>query len=292
MKIEVVADEACVCGEGPIWHRDHQRLYWHDIPRGLLFSYDPENKSHQQVHAGGFIGGTTIEQDGGMLLLGEGGRVACWDGKAERVLIDRIPDETRFNDVGADPMGRVFGGMMPVDAADGGFERLGRLYLLETDGRVRVMDEGIGCANGIDFSMDGRTMYFADSNAYVVYRYTYDPYQGVLSDRRVLIQWQSPEKPDGLTVDSQGCLWVAFWDGGCVRRFDGQGQLLQTIALPTQLTTSCAFGGKDLDTLFVTSAGGDDRQTHGPLAGALFKITGLKVQGRPVFRSKMALGQD
>jgi sugar lactone lactonase YvrE len=293
MEVEIIADEACRCGEGPIWHAAEKRLYWQDSTTGRLFRYDPASQSHEQVLKTDYIGATTVQADGSMLVFGSG--CGVWrlrDGQLT-VLCEPMPGESRFNDVAADPAGRVFAGSMPIDAPDntgtpGKHKRLGRLYLFDTDLSCRVVEEDLGCANGIGFSPDHNTMYYVDSLAHAIHAYTYDIGTGDITGRRTFAPIDAPPLPDGLTVDAQGCVWLALWDGGCVRRYSPDGELMQTVTLPTPLTTSLMFGGEALDELFVTSAGGDNKDTKGQDAGALFRLR-PGVTGRPENLSRLGL---
>ena len=290
MQVEIIADEACHCGEGPIWNMAEQRLYWQDSTTGRLFRYDPAAHKHEQVLKADYIGATTVQADGSMLVFGTGCGVWRWhDGKLS-AFINPMPGESRFNDVAADPKGRVFAGSMPINDPDnpGKHKRLGRLYRYDTDLSVRYVEEGIGCANGIGYSLDNKTMYYVDSHAHSIDAYDYDLDTGDISSRRKLAPVQAPLVPDGQTVDAEGCIWLAVWEGGCVKRFSPKGELMQTIELPTALTTSVMFGGPDLDEIYVTSAGGNDKQNRGPHAGALFRIR-AGVKGRPENLSRLGL---
>ncbi len=290
MEIEVIADEACHCGEGPIWHADEQRLYWQDSTTGRLFRYDPASQQHEQVLKTEYIGATTVQADGSLLVFGSGCGLWRWHDDKLTTVCEPMPGESRFNDVAADPAGRVFAGSMPIDDPDnpGKHNRLGRLYLFDTDLSCRVVEEDLSCANGIGFSLDHKTMYYVDSPAHQIYAYDYDITTGDISARRTFAPVESPLIPDGLTVDEDGCVWLACWEGGCVKRFAPDGELMQTIKLPTPLTTSVMFGGKDLDELYVTSAGGNHKDSRGPHAGALFRIR-PGVRGRPENLSRLGL---
>lgn len=290
MEVEIIADEACHCGEGPIWHAAEQKLYWQDSTTGRLFRYDPATHQHEQVLQLDYIGATTVQPDGSMLLFGWACEV--WrlrDGELSP-LFAPIPGETRFNDVGADPEGRVFAGSMPAEDPDhpGKPKHLGRLYRYDTDGSRWVVEENVGCANGVGFSLDYKTMYYVDSVTHAIHAYDYDRKTGNISNRRVFAQVDQALLPDGLTVDAEGCIWCAMWEGGCVMRFSPDGKRMQTIELPAALTTSVMFGGPNLDELYVTSAGGDDKARRGLQAGALFRVR-PGVKGRPENLSRLGL---
>ncbi len=292
IEVEIIADEACHCGEGPIWHEDEQRLYWQDSTTGRLFRYDHATQSHEQILKTDYIGATTIQADGSLLVFGQGCAVWQFHNDQLTTLCEPIPGESRFNDIATDPAGRVFAGSMPINDPDnpGKHKRLGRLHLFDTDLTCRVVEENIGCANGIGFSLDSKTMYYVDSLAHAIHAYDYDIHTGNISARRTFADIDKPLLPDGLTVDAEGCVWLALWEGGCVRQYFPDGELMQTIAIPTPLTTSLMFGGPQLDELYITSAGGNKKDTHGQSAGSLFRIR-PGVKGRPENLSRLGLTQ-
>ncbi len=290
MEVEVIADEACLCGEGPIWHGGERRLYWQDSTTGRLFRYDPGAQNHEQVLKTDYIGATTVQADGSLLVFGTDCGVWRFHDGQLTTFIEPMPGESRFNDVAADPVGRVFAGSVPVDDPEqpGQHKRLGRLYLFDTDLSVKVVEQDLGCANGIGFSLDNNTMYYVDSLAHAIHAYDYDLQTGGITSRRIFAPIDEPLLPDGLTVDAEGCIWLALWDGGCVRRYSPGGELMQTVKLPTPLTTSLMFGGEALDELYVTSAGGDKKDSNGQTAGALFRLR-PGVKGRPENLSRLGL---
>lgn len=284
MQPEPLCDYECVTGEGPIWHPDEQRLYWIDIPPGRLFRYDPATGDHEQVYQGGEIGGFTIQQDGSLLLFGEKGSVRQWHDGQITTLIDHIAGEEsgRFNDVIADPAGRVFCGTMPTGNS------LARLYRLDTDGSLTTVLTGVGLSNGMGFSPDHSKFYFTDSNNRVIYHFDYDPGSGSLSNQRVFARIdQGDAVPDGMTVDAEGYVWSARWDGGRLVRYAPDGAEDRTIEFPTAKVSCTTFGGPRYRDMYVTTAGGDDRKANGPSAGVLFRVQAEGFHGVPEFRSRV-----
>lgn len=176
------------------------------------------------------------------------------------------PRSNRFNDAKADRHGRIWAGSMPRSAD----QPVGALYRLDTDRTVTQVDAGYTVANGPAFSLDGRFLYHTDSAARVIYRFRMHE-DGTLSDRTVFVAFVAEwGKPDGMTVDGEGGLWVAHWGAGRVSRFDEQGRMERSIHLPASQITSCTFAGAQLDRMFVTSAA--DGVPDEPHAGALFEI--------------------
>jgi D-xylono/L-arabinono-1,4-lactonase len=286
---EMIADYQCQTGESPLWHPDERRLYWLDIPRGRMFRYEPATGRHEQVYEGDQIGGFTLQADGALLLFMARGRVAVWRHGSLTTIIPEIEREreSRFNDVEADPAGRVLCGTMSIREPDRTIRQYGQLYRLDPDGSLTTLIEQTVTSNGMGFSPDQRTLYHADSGAQTIVAFDYDRRSGRLSNRRLIVETGPGEgRPDGLTVDAEGCLWSARWDGGCVVRLTPDGRELERLSLPARKVSSVAFGGPDYDELYITTAGGDERATEGPGAGALFRAW-PGVRGAPVFRSRI-----
>jgi sugar lactone lactonase YvrE len=189
--------------------------------------------------------------------------------------------DVRMNDGACDPQGRFWAGTMAYDESPGA----GTLYRLELDGSCTTMLTGLTISNGIGWSPDASTMYLNDSGTGRVDAFRFDGPSGAISDRRTLVQISEPGvAPDGLTVDDEGGIWVALWNGGAVHRYAPDGSLLTSVQLPVERPTSCAFGGPERETLFVTSARtglDDDALIRQPHAGKVFAIDGLGVRGLP-----------
>jgi D-xylonolactonase len=287
MEIELIADYACVVGEGVIWHPTERRVYWVDIPAGRLFRYDPATGRHEQMIEGEPIGGVTVQADGALLLFRARGAVQLWRDGALTTVVDEIPADrdSRFNDVIADPAGRVFCGTMASES------HAGRLYRLDPDGRLTVVLEDIQVPNGLGFTPDRRGLYFTDTMRRVINLFDYDEATGELTNQRVFAR--APEEageglPDGMTVDREGDVWSARWDGGCLVRYAPDGREIGRIAFPARKVASAAFGGDDYGDLYVITAGGDQKATDGAGAGALFRLR-PGATGVPEFASRVGL---
>jgi len=281
MTPELIADYGCATGENPLWHAAERRIYWVDIPGARLFRYDPATGSHCQVLEGMVVGGFTLQADGALLLFGRGGAVKTWREGRLCTVIEEIPAERkgRFNDVIADPEGRVFCGTL----GRGG----GRLYRLDPDGTLTVMLEGVGCSNGMGFTPDLARMYYTDSEAHEIYVFDYDRATGALSNKRLFVRVEDA-LPDGLTVDAEGCVWSAMWGGARLVRYAPDGGELLRVGFPVKKVSSVAFGGTDYAEAYVTTAGGDRKQEEGAAAGALFRLR-PGVRGVPEFVSRIGL---
>lgn len=271
-QVELIVDEPCQLGENPLWHPLEKRLYWADIIRGLIFRYDPASGRHELCYQGKPAGGLTFQADGSLLLFMDRGRIARWHEGRLETIISEIPGEerTRFNDVIADPAGRVFCGTMPMEAD----EKSGRLYRLDCDGSLHRILDGVIISNGMGFTLDHRGFYYTDSGCRTIYHFDYDEASGAITHQRAWIE--TPEGagvPDGMKVDAEGSIWSARWDGYAVHHYSSSGVELERIAFPARKITSVAFGGDDLTDLYVTSAlAGGDRTSEGAGGGALFKL--------------------
>lgn len=280
---EVVCDYACEIGENPLWHPMEKRLYWCDISTGRMFRYEPRTGTHEQFYQGESVGGFTIEADGALLLFMARGTVRLMRDNKLKTIIEEIPEEreTRFNDVIADPLGRVFCGTMGTN------QRPGRLYRLDPSATPTLLLEGVGCPNGLGFTLDRKGMYFTDSFARTIYLFDYNEERGTLSNRRTFVRTtESDGMPDGMTVDSEGYVWTALWDGSSLVRYTVEGKEAQRVPIPAKKASSLVFGGDDLTDIYVTSAGGQNKSSEGASAGALFRLN-LGIPGVPEFVSRI-----
>jgi len=283
MNPELLCDYQCETGEGPIWHPGEQRLYWLDIPAGRMFRYDPATEEHELVYEGSQVGGFTIQDDGSLLLFGEQGSVRRWHHGELSTLIEKLPGEetTRFNDVIADPEGRVFCGTMPAS------DHPARLYRLDVDGSIKLVLDNVGLSNGMGFSPDRSTLYFTDSSNRVIYAFSYDQAGGGISEQRVFARIEGVEQPDGLTVDADGFVWSARWDGSRLVRYTPEGEIERVVEFPVTQVSCLTFGGADYRDIYVTTAGGHERPARGLLAGALFRLRIDGIRGVPEFHSRV-----
>lgn len=287
MQPELIADYECVTGEGPLWHPNEYLVYWADIPAGRLFRYNPATGRHEKFYEGDVVGGFTIQENDGLLLFMARGAIKQWRHGRLSTLLEEIPDEaeTRFNDVFADVQGRVFCGTMPTK------ERKGRLYRLDIDGSLHKLLEGIGVSNGMGLTPDRKGLYYTDSAARQIYLFDYDAATGAITNQRVFKDLTGEEGvPDGMTVDAEGCVWSARWDGWCLVRYAPDGAELQRIKFPAKKVSSVIFGGPDYTDMYVTTAGGNNKAENGPGAGALFRLR-LGIQGVPEYVSRVPVAE-
>lgn len=279
--MECIADVRATLGEGPIWVEREQALYWVDIPEQKLFRWS-QGDGLSLIEPGLHVCSIAPRAQGGFVGGGYDGFLDIdLDRGSFRVIGDPESDlqSNRFNDGKVDREGRFWAGTMDR------FEKQdsGSLYRLDPGLYWTKVDSGYRVTNGPAFSLDGRTLYHTDSARQLVYAFDLAT-DGAVSNRRVFLQFgEGDGYPDGMTVDAEDCLWIAFWDGWCVRRFSPTGQRLEEIRVPAQRPTSCAFGGRDMDRLFITTASRDlspDEMGRQPQAGGLF-MTAPGVTGVP-----------
>jgi len=289
MNLEIVADFACGCAEGPLWHPDHQKLYFTDVMASALYCLDPESGRSEKIYEGDrCIGGMTLHEDGRLLLFMDKATIALYnfDGEFEIVVPNVEGEEdSRFNDVVADPQGGVFCGTMPVG------ERPGRLYYLAPDRTLVCIREEAGLPNGMDFSLDLDWFYFTDSHARTIERYPYHQSGANLSGGEVWVQVPEGEgNPDGLTVDSEGIVWSARYGGSCLVGYTPEGVEIERIDVPMARDVTCpVFAGAELRDLYITTAGGFQVPKPGDSAGALLRIAHRGI-GRRAFCSRFDRG--
>ncbi|MDB5715377.1 MAG: putative gluconolactonase [Sphingomonadales bacterium] len=281
-----VSTTRSVLGEGPVWSVTKQALYWVDIKGLRIHRLDPLTGDAINWPTPFRIGSIAPRRDGGFIGASEHGFVAI-DATFSRFDIIADPEASRpgnrFNDGKVDMGGRFWAGTMD----DTEEQATGALYRLDADLRWSLQDDGYRVPNGPAFSPDGRFAYHTDSAERVIYRFEIGDDGNLAAKHEWAHFEQADGHPDGMTVDGEGCLWVAFWDGWCVRQLSTLGETIAMIPLPIQRPTSCAFGGAALDRLFITSAtvGLDEAALAAqPLAGGLFVIeTGITGCAPPPF---------
>lgn len=286
-KLELVLDAKAMLAEGPLWDDETQRLYWVNILESKLNVFDPATGGNEAIDVGQYVGAAVLGRAGEAVLAMHRGfySLDLQTGRLTEIFDPEpgLPDQ-RFNDGKCDALGRFWAGTMPMS----GESPTGKLYRLDPDRRVNAMLDGIGCSNGLAWSSDHKTMYYIDSPTRQVMAYDYDLERGEMSNPRPVVT--IPEGggvPDGMTIDTDGMLWVAQWGGWQVSRWDPlNGKMLDAIAVPAARVSSCTFGGADLDELYITTAriGLDEAQlADQPHAGGIFRIrTGAK--GMPAHR--------
>lgn len=270
--MECIADVRAILGEGPCWSVRNQSLFWVDINEPRLFEWNAATgvATHPLSEN---ICSIVPRASGGYIGAGYNGLVRLDAAFNITSLGNPEPEMpgNRFNDGKVDPAGRFWAGTM--DHAEKAAS--GTLYRIDTDLSWTAIDTGYRVTNGPAFSTDGRTMYHTDSAVQRIYAFVLDA-DGNAIDRKLFLQFKHEDGyPDGMTVDADNCLWVAFWDGWCIRRFSPEGVLLAEISVPVQRPTSVAFGGSNMEQIFISSASRDLTRSElvgQPNAGGLFSF--------------------
>ena len=275
MNVELVVDAKATLGEGAIWDARRQRLLWVNIVEGEVHAYNPADDTDQAVEVGQAVGTVVPRRGGGLMLALEHG-FASFDLETHELTIINDPEQdlpdNRFNDGKCDPAGRFWAGTMSADRTP-----VASLYRMDADHTVQRVLGGVTVSNGIAWSLDQSTMYYIDTPTRQVDAFDFDVESGQITNRRVVITVpEQAGKPDGMTIDAEGKLWIAMWDGSRITRWDpSTGRLEQTIPIPARKVTSCAFGGEHLDDLYVTTARNGMTETElrdQPHAGGVFRV--------------------
>ncbi len=283
--VEVAAAHRCVHAEGPVWSEESQSLYWTDIGSRTLMSLDPRSGRVARRAMRGKVCSLAFRERGGLLIAFE--KSLCFfdlETGLDRQIAEVESDlpTTRLNDGRCDRQGRfVVGGF---DSSEKG---LSSAYRLDVDLSLHRLFGGLSSANSTCFSLDGRTMYYADTPQAVIWAFDYDPDTGEPGNRRVFCDFRGqPGVPDGSMIDADGCLWNAQWNGGRVVRYRPDGSIDRVLEVPCRNPTSLAFGGTALDTLFITTSRltlTEEEARLQPFAGTLLAVS-PGVKGLPESR--------
>lgn len=275
MNLEMIVDAKAIVGEGPVWDDASQTLIWVDIMNGHIHRYVPATGEDTFMDVGQHVGAIIPRQTSGFVLATPSGfSILSEDGTVEhKASVEKSISANRMNDAKCDANGRIWAGTMPYDGAS----TSAALYRLNPDWSTTQVLSGITISNGTDWNLDNSIMYYIDSITRRVDEFDFDTQNGLISNRRPFIDFSDNEGvPDGMTVDSEGYLWVAFFGGSRVGRYSPSGDHDFDITLPTPQVTSVAFGGPDCSDLYITTAGNglfDDAEAMKNGAGALFVCT-------------------
>jgi sugar lactone lactonase YvrE len=264
-----------ILGEGAIWNPETERLYWVDIEGKELHVFDPAT-GHDRCYPVGACIGTVVPMHHGQALVALQSGIHQIDLATGQLtlLADPITDaDQRFNDGKCDPAGRFWVGTLHLKQRD----HAATLYRFDPDGRTHVMLRHVTNSNGLTWAPDRRTMYYIDTATQTVQAFDYNDIKGSISNPRPVVHISKElGEPDGMTIDAEGKLWVALFGAGAVHRYDpATGALLQTIHVPSPHTSSCAFGGPELKTLFITTGCGGlsaKQLDEFPLSGNVFAV--------------------
>jgi D-xylonolactonase len=297
MDVRCIYEARSALSESALWSPDEQVLYWLDQMRPEIHRLDPASGKDVKfdLDLPAQLGGLALLKNGGLALAAADGiTLLSPDMKRRTPFVNPIAGHSRlsFNDAKCDRHGRLWAGTTDRNE----IEALGKLYRIDPDGTATAFAEGFVCSNGPSFSPDGKTMYHSCSHERVVNAYDIDPVTGNASNRRRFAAFAEADGvPDGSTVDAEGYFWSTHWGGSRVTRYAPDGRIDRMIEIPVKKVTSCAFGGRNMDTLFVTTASIDfdngrwifmdeDAFRTAPMTGGIFAVdVGIEGLTEPLF---------
>lgn len=275
-------------GEGPTWVESENAIYWVDIKQNNLHRLNIKNSEKKSWYFDVAVTSIAARPNGGLVCTIADGYafVALETGTLEPIVLnEKHIAINRYNDGKLDAKGRFWAGTMD----DKGLQPSGSLYCLNSDLSINKMDDGYVISNGPAFSADNKTMYHTDTFKKTVYVFDFDLEAGTICNKRKFVEFTSEEegKPDGMTVDSENCIWICHFGGHRITRYSQHGKVIKVYPLPVPNITSCTFAGPDLDTLYITTARiilSDEQLKKYPLSGSLFSFKpGVKGLATPLF---------
>ena len=282
-------------GEGITYSSKNNNLFWLDISNiSKLYKFDLSSNKKEIFELPEIVTATSIKSDDELIFATNNGLKLFNMSNKKFVSIVNIEDQqlsTRSNDGASDAYGRYwFGTMQNNFDKDGNStpikENIGKLYKVDTNKKISIIEEGLGIPNTFVWSPDNRNFYFTDTLNGVIHNYDFELESGELSNKKDFANFNRGH-PDGSTIDTDGCVWNCRWGGSCVVRFTPDGKVDQIIEMPVQNITNCIFGGNDMKTLFITTASNDEENKNN-LDGSLFAIN-LEYQGIEDNKSKLEL---
>lgn len=275
-EVTLLYETKALLGEGAFWNYKTQEFFWIDILQNELHIYNPSTKSNRTIKMPSPIGTVVPDDASNAIVALEDGIYKVDLNTEEITLLSDVEKEVksnRFNDGKCDPNGNLWVGSMHYDQS----RPEAKVYKIEPDGKTTMMIDSVTISNGIVWSKDHNTMYYIDTPTSKIMAYDYNKDDATVSNPRLAVT-VNPEdgSPDGMTIDEEDKLWVGMWNGDAVVRFDPlTGEILTKIEVPAHNVTACAFGGPDLDTLYITTASvdmSDEEKNEKPLAGSLFVV--------------------
>ena len=294
MTAELILDARNATGESPVWSTAQQALFWVDIPAKRLHRWTLADGRQQSWEAPQMLACIAQNGDGSWIAGMEDGLFNVTpqaDGNLDTSLLTSVSHALpgmRFNDGRCDRQGRFWAGTMLMDMAAGA--AVGAMYRYSAGQAepLKAQLEGFTVPNGLAFSPDGKTMYLSDShpNVQQIWAFDYDTDSGTPHNRRLFVDMNKHAgRPDGAAVDAEGCYWICGNDAGLIHRFTPEGKLDRSLSVPVKKPAMCAFGGTNLDTLFVTSIRPAGDISDQPLAGGVFALhPGIKGLPEPEFK--------
>lgn len=290
IQAELVYPNQAIVGEGSYWDEENQQLLWVDILDHKIYAYNPKNGANIGFDLGQDIGAVVLT-DSGLWAYADQDGIGFFNPKTGDIKQGAKPEinhpEIRFNDGKCDPRGTFWAGTMAYDCKNGA----GNLYEFDSKGNVKKKIEGVAISNGLVWSSDRSKFYFIDSLTYQVHQYDYDENTGEIQNKKTVVTLNKAiGLPDGMAIDEADHLWVALFGGGKVIRINPEtGEIVFEVVIPVPNITSCAFGGSNLDELYITTANysmNKEQLEKYPLSGSLFKA---KVPFKGVLPTKMKI---
>lgn len=286
-QLEIVLDHKCTLGEGPVWDEATQTILWLDIVEGLIHQYNINLKTFSSFNVGEMVGCIAFHEHGD-LIAGVRNGIAFIN--REKNIVQHLANpeaglSNRFNDGKCDVAGRFWVGTMALTEE----ENKGNLYVMETDLSIKKKIENVSISNGIAWSADNKTMYYINTPTNYVFAFDYDVQSGNIDNQRVVIDLTHENGyADGMTIDNEDMLWIAFFGGWRVARYNPQnGEFLSQVELPVANVTCCTFGGNDFEDLYISTANKglskEDLEKQ-PDAGKLFVLKNSGFKGMPAMK--------
>lgn len=289
LNLETVTNHKCVLGEGPVWDAGAQTILWIDITEKLIHQYNTIKQELTSFNVAEMIGCIAPREKGGLVAALKNGFafIDLKENKVQHIINPEHIPSNRFNDGKCDAAGRFWAGTMALSEE----QNKGNLYVMETDLSVKKELENVNISNGIAWSSDNRIMYYINTPTNYVFAFDYNINDGTISNQRVALDLTHENGyADGMTIDAEGMLWIAFFSGWRVARYDPvTGKCLTQIELPVANVSCCTFGGSQLTDLYITTSSKDMREEDllkQPLAGSLFVVKDCGYKGLPAQKFK------
>jgi sugar lactone lactonase YvrE len=285
--MDIVVEHKCLLAEGPVWDAQRNMICWVDILNGEVHEFSMGNKTHKITPIHQMVGSIAVCTNGNFIAALQNG-FALIDRVSGDIKMIADPEShlpnNRFNEGKCDPAGRFWAGTMSLSEE----KKAGNVYTIQHNFLLTKKIKEVTISNGMAWSLDHKTFYYIDTPTFEVTAYDYDKAEGHISNKRTIIKIAEKDGyPDGMTIDNEGMLWIAHWDGWQVTRWNpNSGEKLYSIKLPVAKVTSCTFGGENLEDLYITSAkiGLTDHELEKqPLAGSLFVMRVCGFKGTPAF---------
>jgi sugar lactone lactonase YvrE len=284
---EIVVDHICLLGEGTLWDTGRESICWIDILRGEIHEFHPATHVFKTISLHQMVGSIAVCKDGNFIAALKNGFAKVHRHSGEVTMISNPESHlpgNRFNDGKCDPAGRFWAGTMSHTDEPG----KGSLYVLDERLEVTKKMENLSISNGMAWSGDQETFYYIDTPTFSVAAFRYDKKNAEISEKKIVVRVPVGDgSPDGMTIDQEGMLWIAHWDGWQVTRWNPRtGKKILSIPFPAARVTCCCFGGPDLHDLYVSTARNglsEEQLNDQPLAGSLFVIKNIGYKGLPAF---------